>query len=66
MFDRSVSIKNSVEEVERTLLITFILVIAVIYLFLRSFRATLITALAVPLSIAASIGGHGGAGFFPE
>jgi hydrophobic/amphiphilic exporter-1 (mainly G- bacteria), HAE1 family len=57
MFDRSVSIKNSVEEVERTLLITFVLVIAVIYLFLRSFRATLITALAVPLSIAASIGG---------
>jgi len=57
MFDRSVSIKNSVEEVERTLLITFVLAIAVIYLFLRSFRATLITALAVPLSIAASIGG---------
>jgi len=57
LFDRSVSIKNSVEEVQRTLLITFILVIAVIYIFLRSFRATLITALAVPLSIAACIGG---------
>jgi HAE1 family hydrophobic/amphiphilic exporter-1 len=57
MFDRSVSIKNSVAEVEKTLLITFILVIAVIYVFLRSFRATLITALAVPLSIAACVGG---------
>jgi HAE1 family hydrophobic/amphiphilic exporter-1 len=57
LFDRSVSIKNAVEDVERTLLITFVLVVAVIYLFLRSFRATLITALAVPLSIAASIGG---------
>ncbi len=63
MFDRSVSIKNSVEEVQRTLLITFVLVIAVIYLFLRSFRATLITALAVPLSIAASIGGMAVLGF---
>jgi len=63
MFDRSVSIKNSVEEVERTLLITFILVIVVIYLFLRSFRATLITALAVPLSIAASIAGMALLGF---
>jgi HAE1 family hydrophobic/amphiphilic exporter-1 len=57
MFDRSISIKNSVDDVERTLLITFGLVIVVIYVFLRSFRATLITALAVPLSIAASFGG---------
>jgi HAE1 family hydrophobic/amphiphilic exporter-1 len=57
LFDRSVSIRHSVQEVELTLLITFVLVIAVIYLFLRSFRATLITALAVPLSIAASIAG---------
>jgi hydrophobic/amphiphilic exporter-1 (mainly G- bacteria), HAE1 family len=57
LFDRSASIKNSVHEVEKTLLITFILVIAVIYVFLRSLRATLITALAVPLSIAACVGG---------
>lgn len=63
LFDRSASIKNSVEEVELTLLITFVLVIAVIYLFLRSFRATLITALAVPLSIAASIAGMAVLGF---
>ncbi len=63
MFDRSISINNSVHDVQRTLFITFILVIAVIYLFLRSVRATIITALAVPLSIAASIGGMAVLGF---
>lgn len=63
MFDRSVSINDSVNDVQRTLLITFILVIGVIYLFLRSFRATLITALAVPLSIAACLGGMALLGF---
>src|SRR5262249_8345955 len=55
--DRSVSISRSVHDVAMTLLITFGLVVAVIFLFLRSFRATFIPALAVPLSVIATFGG---------
>jgi HAE1 family hydrophobic/amphiphilic exporter-1 len=63
MMDRSVSIENSVHDVQRTLLITFCLVVLVIFLFLRSFRATLIPALAVPLSIIATYAGMALFGF---
>jgi HAE1 family hydrophobic/amphiphilic exporter-1 len=49
--DRSVSIRNSVEDVERTLAIAIALVILVIFLFLRSVPATIIPALAVPVSL---------------
>jgi HAE1 family hydrophobic/amphiphilic exporter-1 len=49
--DRSVSIRNSVEDVERTLGIAITLVILVIFLFLRSVPATIIPALAVPVSL---------------
>src|SRR6202521_2143550 len=49
--DRSVSIRQSVSDVEETLLIAVGLVILVIFLFLRSASATLIPALAVPLSL---------------
>jgi HAE1 family hydrophobic/amphiphilic exporter-1 len=57
MFDRSVSIKNSVHDVQFTLFLTIALVIGVIYCFLRHIRATLIPALAVPISIVATYGG---------
>ncbi len=57
MFDRSVSIKNSVHDVQFTLFLTIALVIAVIFVFLRHVRATLIPAAAVPLSIVATYGG---------
>jgi len=57
MFDRSVSIKNSVNDVQFTLKLTIVLVVLVIFLFLRKFTATLIPALAVPLSIIATYGG---------
>jgi len=56
LFDRSVSIKESVHDVQVTLFITIFLVIAVIYLFLRNARATFIPALAVPISIIATYG----------
>ena len=56
LIDRSVSIQQSVHDVELTLFITFLLVVAVIFLFLRNVRATLIPALAVPLSIIATAG----------
>jgi hydrophobic/amphiphilic exporter-1 (mainly G- bacteria), HAE1 family len=49
--DRSVSIRQSVSDVEETLLIAVSLVIMVIFLFLRSASATFIPALAVPISL---------------
>ena len=56
MFDRSISVKNSVEDVQFTLKLTVVLVVLVIFLFLRKASATLIPALAVPLSIIATYG----------
>jgi HAE1 family hydrophobic/amphiphilic exporter-1 len=49
--DRSISIKESVADVQETLLICVALVVLVIFLFLRSFTATLIPTLAVPVSL---------------
>jgi HAE1 family hydrophobic/amphiphilic exporter-1 len=49
--DRSQSIRQSVSDVEETLLIAIGLVILVIFLFLRSAAATFIPALAVPISL---------------
>jgi hydrophobic/amphiphilic exporter-1 (mainly G- bacteria), HAE1 family len=49
--DRSVSIRASVWDVGETLLIAFVLVIVVIFMFLRSASATIIPALAVPISL---------------
>ena len=49
--DRSISIRQSVTDVEETLTIAIILVVMVIFLFLRSAAATLIPALAVPISL---------------
>ncbi len=51
MLDRSVSIEHAVEDVEFTLVLTIILVVAVIWAFLRDLRATFIAATAVPLCI---------------
>jgi hydrophobic/amphiphilic exporter-1 (mainly G- bacteria), HAE1 family len=52
--DRSVSIRDSVEDVKVTLGIAISLVILVIFLFLRSASATAIPALAVPISLIAT------------
>ncbi len=51
VFDRSVSIRDSVQDVKFTLMLTIALVILVIFLFLRNVSATVIPSLAVPLSI---------------
>src|SRR6266478_5822707 len=51
LMDRSVSIRASVVDVQETLLIAICLVVLVIFLFLRSVSATLIPALAVPVSL---------------
>ncbi|MFE1600073.1 efflux RND transporter permease subunit [Methylobacterium sp. ID0610] len=49
--DRSLTIRASLKEAERTLMISVALVILVVFLFLRSGRATLIPAVAVPISL---------------
>lgn len=63
LFDRSVSIQHSVHDVQFTLKLTVVLVVLVIFLFLRKLSATLIPALAVPLSIIATYGGMALFGF---
>ena len=52
--DRTTTIRASVADVQFTLLLTIALVVMVILLFLRNLRATLIPAVAVPLSLAGS------------
>jgi multidrug efflux pump len=49
--ERTVTIRASLREVERTLTIAVLLVILVVFLFLRNGRATLIPAVAVPISL---------------
>ncbi len=49
--DRTTTIRASVEDVQYELLLSIGLVVAVIFVFLRSLRATLIPAVAVPLSL---------------
>jgi hydrophobic/amphiphilic exporter-1 (mainly G- bacteria), HAE1 family len=49
--DRSVSIRDSVEDVKFTLILTVFLVVMVIFLFLRNLSATIIPSLALPFSI---------------
>jgi len=51
LFDRSQSIRESVQDVEFTLLLALALVVMVIFLFLRTLSATVIPSLALPLSI---------------
>ncbi|MGE0063954.1 MAG: efflux RND transporter permease subunit, partial [Xanthobacteraceae bacterium] len=51
LFDRSLSIRDAVWNVQETLGIAFILVIMVIFLFLRKASATIIPGLAVPISL---------------
>ncbi len=51
LFDRSISIRDAVANVQETLAIAVCLVIMVIFLFLRKVSATIIPALAVPISL---------------
>ncbi|BCL74483.1 multidrug resistance protein MdtC [Jeongeupia sp. HS-3] len=53
--DRSPTIRASLEEVERTLLIAVALVILVVYLFIGNARATLIPCVVVPVSLIGSL-----------
>jgi multidrug efflux pump len=49
--DRTPTIRASLKEVERTLILSVILVVMVVFLFLGNVRATLIPSIAVPLSL---------------
>ena len=51
ILDRTTTIRASVSDVEKTLLISIALVIIVVFLFLRNGRATLIPGIAVPVSL---------------
>jgi multidrug efflux pump len=51
VLDRTITIRAAVTDVEWTLLISIVLVIAVVFVFLRNGRATLIPGIAVPVSL---------------
>ncbi len=51
LYDRSISIRESVDDVQFSLLLALALVVMVIFLFLRNISATLIPSLALPMSI---------------
>jgi hydrophobe/amphiphile efflux-1 (HAE1) family protein len=55
--DRSRTIRASVRDVQLTLAISVVLVVLVVFVFLRSVRATVIPSVAVPLSLVATFGG---------
>ena len=51
VLDRTTTIRASVNDVERSLILSVVLVILVVFLFLRNFRVTLIPSVAVPVSL---------------
>ncbi len=55
--DRSISIRNAVEDVQFSLMLGVALVVAVIWFFLKSARATLIPAVALPISLVGTFAG---------
>jgi multidrug efflux pump len=56
VLDRTTTIRAAVDDVERTLVISIVLVIVVVFIFLRNGRATLIPAIAVPVSLIGTFG----------
>src|SRR6478736_5026420 len=53
-FDESIFVKRSIQEAEETLGIAALLVVIIIFIFLRNLRATIIPGLAIPTSIVAA------------
>jgi len=56
VLDRTTTIRASLHEVEKTLVLSILLVIGVVFLFLRNLRATFIPGVAVPLSLIGTFG----------
>jgi HAE1 family hydrophobic/amphiphilic exporter-1 len=63
LYDRTHMIRASVDDVERTLLISGVLVVLVIFVFLRTVRATLIPSLALPIAVIGTFAGMSYFGF---
>ena len=57
-FDRSITIRASLRQVEQTLILAVAFVILVVYIFLNSYRAALIPALVVPVSLVGHVRRH--------
>lgn len=51
LFDNTIYIRKSIEEVKTTIFIAFMLVVLVIFLFLRNWRTTLIPVIAIPVAL---------------
>src|SRR4051812_3756746 len=56
VLDRTTTVRASVRDIQRTLIISIILVILVVFVFLRNVRATLIPSVSVPLSLIGTFG----------
>jgi multidrug efflux pump len=56
IMDRTTTVRASVKDIQRTLVISIVLVVLVVFLFLRSLRATMIPSVAVPLSLIGTFG----------
>src|SRR6267378_1082856 len=56
VLDRTTTVRASVRDIELTLIISVVLVILVVFAFLRTLRATLIPSIAVPLSLIGTFG----------
>jgi multidrug efflux pump len=55
-FDQSLFVRRSIQEAQETLLIAGVLVVLIIFFFLRNVRATIIPALAIPVSVVGAFG----------
>jgi len=64
--DRSVSVRDSLHDVNLTLMGTVVLVVLVIFLFLRRFVATMIPTLSLPVSLVGAVALLWGAGLQPR
>jgi multidrug efflux pump len=56
IIDRTTTIRSSIHDVEISLLISIVLVVLVVFIFLRSFWATIIPSVSVPLSLVGTFG----------
>ncbi|MEY1638116.1 efflux RND transporter permease subunit [Tenuifilum osseticum] len=50
-YDSTINIRKAISEVEETILLAFMLVVLVIFIFLRNWRTTLIPIIAIPISL---------------
>src|SRR4029078_7712110 len=65
-FDRSDSIRSSINDVQQALLIAGVLVVGGIFLFLRRASATIIPSLALPIAVVGTFAGMAAFGYSPD